>query len=192
MKKRAKAISFKLVKAKTDRYTMRTCERALELKRTDPEVWRTLPAQLRREAEEARKIQAQQARMRVQVDPQLIENSRERQAAVRQAMERIHPRIRSLAERNEALANLDFSDVRNGIPALEAVLENMTVPGKRGRPLRKETPKLVRQVRALLAQGVTQYKIAERLFQHPGEEFNLAYSRARAFIRDHRLTPRRK
>jgi RNA processing factor Prp31 len=171
---------------------MRTCDRALELKRTNRSAWRKLPAQLRSQAEEAEKLMAAQHGKRIQVDPTLTHGARESGRAIHQAVEQIDPKIRGLAKRDAALANLPFPKVQAAIPFSEAVMKYIKVPGMRGRPTKKDTPKLVEQVRELLEQGITQWEITKRHFWRPDEDFDKAYSRVRAFVRDHGLTPRRR
>jgi hypothetical protein len=108
---------FKLVKARTGRYTLSTVEQALELRDEDPVAWRKLPAQLRREAKKAHEYMLQ--------GPSRI---RQISQAMEAALAKLHPKVRALADRDEAVNNLSLPELE--IPP--ALAEHLAVPGKPG------------------------------------------------------------
>jgi hypothetical protein len=169
--KRKRTFPFRLVKAKTGRYNMRTTDRALELRAKDPALWRKLPAQLRREAEEAEKLAAE-----------AVARWPEVQRAARELLEKIHPKLRALAKVVPAIADLEIPELLEN-PAWDAVADYLKVPGHRGRWPDKKTAELRRRVRQGFAEGKKLYRIAR--------ELGIPYNRLRAFISDQGISRRR-
>jgi hypothetical protein len=181
--KRKRTVPFPLVKAKTGRYTMRTTDRALELRAKDPALWRKLPAQLRHEAEaaEAAEKAAAAASGGARAGLEMVTAAQQRLDEAREVYERIHPKLRALAEVDVSVGNLEIPDVMNN-PALEATANYLKVPGHRGRWPDKKTAELCRRVRQLLRQGVTQHQIARRL--------EVDYHALRSLVQRYGLKPR--
>jgi hypothetical protein len=173
MKRQAKRVRkartappFPLVKARTGRYTAATTDAALELRQKNLALWRKLPTQLRREAESAERLSQEWAKR----GPMQIVGVG--------SWENLHPKTTELIRRYDKVGNAPFPDalVLNQYPEL------LKVPGHKGRWPKRETAQLVRTVRELLADGMSQHQISSKL--------GLEYHALRSLIQHYRLKPR--